>query len=138
MKRQFLVFSAALVLLFALQACSAPNDFVRPDSAIAGRVYPVTGTQAFKIAETILRWEGADHITVNRSKGCVIGTVGNVAAICAWIDQVDSDNTMVTAASRHRNFEEATAFTGTAFYWRFSEAVSIVNSGKPLPAIPPH
>lgn len=142
MKSLPLVLAASLVVLLSLQlqACS-PGGFVRSDCKGNGRVYPVSPAQAWNITKAVFRWEGADAVILHRNQDYIVGTVGkgisDDAAICVRMDPLDGDNTLVMITSRHSDFARATTFTEASFYWRFSQAVSIVNDGKPLPVAPP-
>lgn len=132
-----------LILFLALHACATSGDFVRSRSDETSRVYPVTAAQALEIAKTVFLWEGADAVRESSKKDYVMASVGTGlfsydAAMCAWIDPVDSEDTMITVATKRKDLTKATTFTESTFYWRFSQAVDIVNAGKPLPATPPN
>jgi hypothetical protein len=142
MKTSPFVLAASLFLLLTLGACATTNDFVRSGNEGTSRVYPVTAEQAWKIAKTVFRWEGADKVKENHNKDYIFASIGTGAfsydaAMCAWIDPMDSEDTMVTVATKHKDLTKATTFTESTFYWRFSQAVDIVSAGKPLPAAPP-
>ena len=142
MRTSSFVLAAYLLLLLTLGACTTTNDFVRSGSEGTGRVYPVTEKQAWDIAKTVFLWGGADTLKESRKRDYVVATIGTGffsydAAMCAWIDPMDSEDTMVTVATKHKDLTKATTFTESTFYWRFSQAVDIVRAGKPLPEAPP-
>lgn len=119
------------------------KDFVRSNADGTGRVYQVTAAQAWDIAKTVFRWEGADDISENHEEDYIIASIGKGffsydAAMCVWIDPADSENTVVAVATKRNDLTKATSFTETTFYWRFSQAVEIVNAGGTLPASPPN
>lgn len=91
----------------------------------------------------MFRWEGADDISENHKKDYIVASVGKgflsyEAAMCVWIDPVDSENTTIAVATKRNDLSKASSFTEATFYWRFSQAVEIVNTGDPLPASPPN
>ena len=142
MRTSSFVLAAYLLLLLTLGACTTTNDFVRSGSEGTGRVYPVTEKQAWDITKAVFLWEGADTLKESRKRDYVVATIGTGffsydAAMCAWIDPMDSEDTMVTVATKHKDLTKATTFTESTFYWRFSQAVDIVRAGKPLPEAPP-
>ncbi|MEJ2696396.1 MAG: hypothetical protein P8013_07080 [Candidatus Sulfobium sp.] len=125
MRSLSLTITASLLLLLALQSCATTDDFVRSGSEGTSRVYPITVKQAWDITEVVFRWEGADNIKEDRKEDYMVASVGTGvfsydAAICAWMEPVDSENTMITLASKRKDLSKATAFTQANFYWRFS------------------
>ncbi len=142
MRTSSFVQGAFLLLLLTLWGCATANDFTRSGADGTSRVYTVTQEQAWDIAKTVFRWEGADAIRESIKKDYMVASIGTGffsydAAICAWIDPVGADETMIAVASKHKDLTRATNFTEATFYWRFSQAVDIVKAGMPLPEAPP-
>ncbi len=144
----------SIVLLTALLSigslftagCSTTNDVIRVKEAGSEgttKVYPVTTDQAWEIAKTVFRWEGADAIEEHRSEGYMLTSSGpNLvswgAVMGAWIEKVDDNNTKVTVVTKRRiSMNLATTLTETTFHKRFAQGVDIVKSGQPLPRIAP-
>jgi hypothetical protein len=143
MRTSSFVLAASLVLMLTLGACATTNDFTRSRTEGTSRVYGVTEEQAWDIAKTVFRWEGADAIRESLKKDYMVASIGTGlfsydAAMCAWIDPVAGGQTMVAVATKHKDLTRATNFTEATFYWRFSQAVDIVKAGKPLPEAPPN
>jgi uncharacterized membrane protein len=142
MRTSYFVLTASLLLLLTLGACATTSDFVRSRSDGTSRVYPVTEKQAWDITKAVFLWEGAEAVKEDRKKDYIVASIGTGffsydAAMCAWLVPMDSENTMITVATKHEDLTKATTFTEATFYWRFSQAVDIVKAGKPLPAAPP-
>lgn len=135
--------SASLLLFITLHACATAGGFDRSGSDATSRVYPVSETQAREIVKTVFLWEGADAVKESHKKNYIVASIGTGmfsydAAMCAWLDSVDDENTMITVATKRKDLSKATTFTQATFYWRFSQAVEIVTAGNPLPASPPN
>jgi len=135
--------SAGIVLV---AGCATTNDVIRVKevgSEGTARVYPVTVDQAWDIAKTVFRWEGADAIEEHRVEGYMLTSSGpNLvswgAVMGAWVERVDADKTRVTVVTKRRiTMNMATTLTESTFHKRFAEAVDIVKSGQPLPRIAP-
>jgi hypothetical protein len=135
----------ALLSLFA-SGCATTNDVIRvKESGSEGttKVYPVTTDQAWDIAKTVFRWEGADAIEEHKAEGYMLTSSGpNLvswgAVMGAWIERADGDNTKVTVVTKRRiSVNVATTLTEGTFHKRFAQAVEIVKTGKPLPRIAP-
>jgi hypothetical protein len=107
-------------------------------------VYPVTADQAWEIAKTVFRWEGADAIEEHRSENYMLTSSGmNMVSygtvMGAWIDPVDQNSTKVTVVTKRRlSTNLATTLTEATFHKRFAQAVEIVKAGKKLPLAPPN
>jgi len=103
----------------------------------------VNADQAWKIARTVFRWEGADAIEEHRDEGYMLTSSGmnlvsSGAVMGAWVDPLDKNNSKVTVVTKRRIATNvATTLTETTFHKRFGQAVQIVKSGKPLPSAPP-
>jgi hypothetical protein len=143
MRTTSFVRTASLLLMLTLGACAATSDFTRSSTEGTGRVYEVTQEQAWDIAKTVFRWEGADAIRESLNKDYMVASIGtgffsHDAAMCAWIDPAGRGETTVAVASKHKDLTRATNFTEATFHWRFSQAVDIVKAGKPPPEAPPN
>jgi hypothetical protein len=131
------------LLVIALQGCAPMDAVVHSKDKGTSIVYPVTRDQAWDIAKAVFRWEGAEAIEEHRNKDYILASRGrhafhDDAVVCAWVDPVDSEDTMITVATkRNRPLDVATHFTTTTFLWRFAQAVDIIKEGKPLPVEPP-
>ena len=134
---------ALMATLLWVTGCSTTSDVLKAKSEGTSQVYPVSADQAWKIARTVFRWEGADAIEEHRdenymltSSGMNLVSAGTVMG--AWVDPVDKNNTKVTVVTKRRlSTDIATTLTETTFHKRFAQAVAIVKAGKPLPASPP-
>ena len=137
----------ALLATFVLVAGCARSmtDVLRARAAGDGttKVYPVSEDQAWEIAVTVFRWEGADAIEQHRDQGYMltssgINLVSYGAVMGAWVEPVDQDHTKVTVITKRRVATQlATTLTETTYHRRFTEAVEMVKAGNPLPALPP-
>jgi len=107
------------------------------------QVYPVNADQAWEIAMTVFRWEGADAIEQHRSEGHMLTSSGMTwvsagAVMGAWIEPIGQDNTKVTVVTKRRIATNiATTLTETTFHKRFAQAVQIIKKGERLPLNPP-
>jgi len=136
-------FGSLLLLGILLAGCATMGDVVRAKDEGTSKVYPVNADQAWDIAKTVFRWEGADAIEEHRKEGYMLTSSGmNFVSIGtvmgAWIDPIDQNNTKVTVVTKRRIATNiATTLTETTFHNRFAQAVDIVKAGKPLPVAPP-
>jgi hypothetical protein len=134
---------ALVTLLLWATGCSTTSDVLKAKSEGTSQVYQVNADQAWKIARTVFRWEGADAIEEHRDEGYMLTSSGRDlvsegTVMGAWVDPVDKNNTKVTVVTKRRlSLNMATTLTETTFHKRFAQAVAIVKAGKPLPATPP-
>lgn len=143
MRRHRAMRLAPLLLLAAAAGCQTLSDVVKAKQEGTSKVYPVTADQAWTIAMTVFRWEGADAIEEHRAEGYMltssspgIMTYGTVMG--AWIDPITSTQTQVTVVTKRRVITNIiTSLTETTFHRRFAQAVEIVQAGKRLPLTPP-
>lgn len=118
-------------------------DVVKAKDQGTAEVYPVTTDQAWTIAKTVFRWEGADAIEEHREEGYMLTSSGmnlvtSGAVMGAWVEPVDANHTKVTVVTKRRIATNlATTLTEATFQRRFAQAVAIVKAGKPLPSVPP-
>lgn len=132
-----------LLLVSLIGGCATMSDVVRSKDSGTSQVYPVDADQAWDIARTVFRWEGADAIEEHRKEGYMLTSSGmnfvSMGAVMgAWIDPVSQNTTKVTVVTKRRIATNlATTLTETTFHNRFAQAVDIVKAGKPLPASPP-
>lgn len=133
----------AVFALISLAGCATMGDVARSKSDGTAAVYPVNADQAWNIAKTVFRWEGADAIEEHRSEGYMLTssgmnmvTMGTVMG--AWVDAVDTNSAKVTVVTKRRIATNlATTLTEATFHKRFMQGVEIVKAGKPLPVAPP-
>jgi hypothetical protein len=131
-----------VTLSILVSGCSTMQDVVKvKQSGSEGttRNYAVTEAQAWEIAKTVFRWEGADAIEEHRDQHYMLTSSGvNLvswgAVMGAWVEPVKDDETKVTVVTKRRiTVNVATTLTETTFHKRFAQAVSIVKKGQPLP-----
>ena len=136
----------AVIFLFGvivIAGCATMGDVVRSKDEGTAKIYPVNGDQAWEIARTVFRWEGADAIEEHRSEGYMLTSSGvNLvsmgAVMGAWIEPVDKNNTKVTVVTKRRIATNiATTLTETTFHSRFAQAVEILKTGGKLSSKPP-
>jgi hypothetical protein len=132
-----------MVLVAVLNGCATMVDVVRAKDEGTVKVYPVNEDQAWEIAKTVFRWEGADTIEEHRAENYMLTSGGiNWASwgtvMGAWIEPVDDNNTRVTVVTKRRIATNlVTTLTETTFHKRFAQAVEIVKKGNRLPSTPP-
>jgi hypothetical protein len=143
MHKNFATIFVILGLFALLAGCATMGDVVRAKDEGTANVYPVNADQAWEIAKTVFRWEGADAIEEHKSEGYMLTSSGMNwvswgAVMGAWIEPVDKDNTRVTVVTKRRIATNvATTLTETTFHKRFAQAVEIVKKGNRLPSNPP-
>jgi hypothetical protein len=109
----------------------------------AVKTYPVSADQAWDIAKTVFRWEGADAIEEHREEGYMLTSSGPDlvswgAVMGAWIKPVSDKATEVTVVSKRRiTVNLFTTMTESTFHKRFAQAVAMVNNGETLPLTAP-
>lgn len=139
--RVLLVCAALLAM-----GCATTNDVIRvKEQGKEGttRQYDVSFDQAWEIAMTVFRWEGADAIEEHKDQHYMLTSSGmNMvswgAVMGAWIEPVDAGNTRVTVVTKRRvTINIATTLTEGTYQKRFAQAVAIIKSGQPLPLVPP-
>ena len=132
------------ILALALVAgCATMSDVMQSKDQGVSQTYPVTFDQAWTIAKTVFRWEGADAIEEHKderymltSSGMNLVTAGTVMG--AWIDPMPDGQMKVTVVTKRRiQTNMFTSLTETTFHKRFAQAVEIMKAGKPLPPTPP-
>ncbi len=133
-------------LALSVSACSTMQDVVKvKQSGAEGttKQYAVSEAQAWEIAKTVFRWEGADAIEEHRDQHYMLTSSGvNLvswgAVMGAWVEPLENDDTKVTVVTKRRvTVNVATTLTETTFHKRFAQAVNIIKQGKPLPAEAP-
>ena len=131
------------VMLAWVTGCATMGDVVKSKDEGTAQVYPVNADQAWEIAMTVFRWEGADAIEQHRSEGYMLTSSGmNLvsagAVMGAWIEPAGQNSTKVTVVTKRRIATNiATTLTETTFHKRFAQAVEIVKRGERLPLKPP-
>jgi hypothetical protein len=141
-----MVVAGLAAAVVALSGCATLNDVVSAkESGKEGltRTYPVDADQAWDIAKTVFRWEGADAIEEHRKEGYMLTSSGMSlvsygAVMGAWVEPVDRASTKVTVVTKRRvQTNVFTTLTEETFQRRFEQAVAIVKKGQPLPRTPP-
>jgi len=129
--------------LMWVAGCATAADVLKAKDQGTSQVYAVNADQAWNIARTVFRWEGADAIEEHRDEGYMLTSSGmnlvsSGAVMGAWVDPVDKNNSKVTVVTKRRIATNvATTLTEMTFHKRFAQAVAIVKAGRPLPATPP-
>ncbi len=143
MKEKVVAIFGLLLMLVWFTGCATMSDVMRSKDEGTAKVYPVNADQAWEIARTVFRWEGADAIEEHKSEGYLLTSTGMNwvsygAVMGAWIDPVDKDNTRVTVVTKRRIATNlATTLTETTLHDRFAQAVEIIKKGNRLPSKPP-
>ena len=126
-----------------MMGCATMSDVIQSKEQGTTKVYAVNSDQAWDIAKTVFRWEGTDAIEEHKKEGYMLTSSGmNMvtmgAVMGAWVEPVDTTSSKVTVVTKRRIATNlATTLTETTFHERFAEAVEIVKSGNPLPAVRP-
>jgi len=143
MNRRIAILGLLLAVSVWFAGCATMSDVVRSKDQGTAQVYPVNADQAWDIAKTVFRWEGADAIEEHRAEGYMLTSSGmNLitmgAVMGAWVEPVDKNSTRVTVVTKRRVATNiATTLTEAAFHKRFAQAVKIIKGGKSLPITPP-
>ncbi len=138
----------ALMVLASIVAtgCATINDVVAAKEAGREGVtveYDVTPDQAWEIAKTVFRWEGADAIEEHRAEGYMLTSSGmNLISpgtvMGAWVEKGLPHKTKVTIVTKRRMQTNLfTTLTESTFHKRFTQGVDLIKSGKPLPRSAP-
>jgi hypothetical protein len=131
------------IVTLLVSSCATMSDVVKDKDKGTSVVYPVTTDQAYEIARTVFRWEGCDAIEEHKEQGYMLTSSGmnwvsNGTVMGAWVEAASEGATKVTVVTERRiSIDIATTLTETTFHNRFKQAVDIVKSGQPLPALPP-
>ncbi len=137
---------AFVVLTLITSGCSTMQDVVKAkESGSEGTTknYPVTEAQAWDIAKTVFRWEGADAIEEHKEEKYMLTSSGmNMvsygAVMGAWIMPITEEDMKVTVVTKRRlTLNVATTLTESTFHKRFAQAVDLIKQGKKLPAEAP-
>ncbi len=132
-----------LVTMIVIAGCATMGDVVKSKDQGTAKIYPVTADQAWEIARTVFRWEGADAIEEHKSEGYMLTSSGmnlvsTGAVMGAWVEPVDKNNTRVTVVTKRRIATNiATTLTETTFHNRFAEAVEIIKKGGQISSSKP-
>lgn len=132
---------ATLMFVTVLAGCTATmEDVIESEDQGTAVVYPVTASEAWDIAHSVLRWEGTDLIEGHRDSGYMLTTTPSTfwstgGLVGVWIDSVDQNHTKVTIVvkKKHPGSISSLPFTESSFHKKFAQAVEIISSGKPLP-----
>ncbi len=127
-----------------LSGCATLADVMQERAEGGGttRVYAIATDQAWQIAVTVLRWEGAGPIEEHRAEGYMLTsfdanfvTAGTVAGV--WIASAPNGTGVTVVTKRKMQTNLATVLTESGFHRRFAEAVAIIGRGEPLPLVSP-
>ncbi len=129
-----------------LTGCASINDVVvAKESGKEGLTheYAITQDQAWDIARTVFRWEGADGIEEHRTEGYMLTSSGMSLAssgsvMGAWVENGTDGKVKVTVVTKRRvKTDLFIPLSEEGFHRRFTQAVAIVKSGKKLPSNAP-
>jgi hypothetical protein len=143
MERRVPAILLILAVTICFAGCATMSDVVKEKNDGTAKVYPVTSEQAWGIATTVFRWEGADAIEEHKAEGYMLTSSGmnfvSMGAVMgAWIEPVEQNSTKVTVVTKRRIATNiATTLTEATFHNRFAQAVDIVKAGKSLPVSAP-
>ena len=144
MSRRISILGLMLLVSIWIAGCSTTmGDVMKSKDQGTVTVYPVNADQAWEIAMTVFRWEGADAIEQHRSEGYMLTSSGvglwsAGTVMGAWIEPVDQGSTKVTVVTKRRVATNiATTLTETTFHKRFAQGVEIIKRGDRLPLKPP-
>ncbi len=129
-----------ILALAVVSGCTTLSDVRTSKGEGIAATYPVTFEQAWTIATTVFRWEGADAIEEHQEARYLLTRSGLNLLAGAWIDPSAEGQMQVTVVTKRR--VEAcgcifTTWTGRTIHKRFAQAVEILKAGKPLPVQPP-
>ena len=137
------IFALALIIV---SGCASLNDVVKAKEAGNEGVtknYSVAPDQAWEIAKTVFRWEGADAIEEHKSEGYMLTSSGingysYGTVMGAWIKPLGKDSAEVTVITKRRMKTDLfTTLTEETYHKRFAQAVEITRGGNPLPRVAP-
>jgi hypothetical protein len=97
------------------------------------RVYPISATDAWEIARTVFRREGAAAIEEHRADGYMLTSFGRQTFAGAWITPKGLDSSTVTVITKTHSLLY-TDLTETRFHLSFEEALGYARAGKPIPS----
>lgn len=131
----------ALVVLFNV-SCATMSDVIKSKPEGIARVYPVSEDQAWHIAFSVFRGEGAEAIEEHKadrymvtSSGVGYFTWGTLMGV--WLEPQDAFHTTVTVVTKRRMALNAvTALTESGFHQRFQRSIELSQTGKTLPIEP--
>jgi len=141
MGKQRMIMLALMATLLWATGCSTTSDVLKAKSEGTSQVYPVNADQAWKIARTVFRWEGADAIEEHRDENYMLTSSGRNlisegTVMGAWVDPVDKNNTKVTIVTKRRI---TTNIAGGGRWWgSVSDLLNFINFATffPCRAIP--
>lgn len=134
---------ALLVALVWVTGCATTANVVRAKDDGTSKIYRVSSTRAWKIAKTVLRWEGSEAVEEHRAEGYLLARSGKKwvpwgALMVTWVERIDRRHTKVTVVTKRRvGMDIATTSSEARFHKRFAQAVKIVKKGRSLPPEPP-
>ncbi|MBC3863170.1 hypothetical protein H8K32_13750 [Undibacterium jejuense] len=129
-----------------LSGCASVNDvLVAKESGKEGLTheYAITQDQAWDIARTVFRWEGADGIEEHRTEGYMLTSSGvslasSGSVMGAWVENGADGKVKVTVVTKRRvKTDLFIPLSEEGFHRRFTQAVAIVKSGQKLPLTSP-
>jgi hypothetical protein len=128
-----------LITALLLSGCASTEDVLKHKASGTAKVYPVESDRAWKIAQTILKWEGAEDIELHRPENYMTTTIGaNLVSygsvVGVWVEPAKKGSTKVTVVTMRKvSMNLATGLTETRFHDRFEQVMEYVKAGKPVP-----
>jgi len=141
-----LISTCMVAACIVLSGCASINDVVvAKESGKEGLAheYAITQDQAWDIARTIFRWEGADGIEEHRNEGYMLTSSGvslasSGSVMGAWVENGADGKVKVTVVTKRRvKTDLFIPLSEEGFHRRFTQAVAIVKSGQKLPLTSP-
>ena len=123
----------ALITAVSITGCATVNDVVAAkETGKEGVIqeYDVTADQAWEIARTVFRWEGADAIEEHRSQGYMLTSSGMTlltagTVMGAWIEGGPPKTKVTVVTKRRMQTNFFTTLTEETFHKRFAQGVQI-------------
>lgn len=140
-KRRLTVVAMLMALLWT--GCATTAQMVETKDEGTSQVYHIGTRQAWKIAKTVLQWEGTDAFEDQRSKGYMVARNGAkwvpwTSMTVVWVNRVDRKHTQVIVMTKRRIGTKSWS-SEHGIHKNFAKAVKMVKAGRSLPsALPPN
>jgi hypothetical protein len=126
---------ALILLILSIIGCTSVDNFIKEDE-YGGRAknYPINKTQSWETAKTVFRWLGAKDYEIEENRAN--NFVNWAGVMMVIIEHIDDSNTRVIAVlapSPCAPMENRPTEKDVHKY--FSQAVNMLKSGQPLPAM---
>jgi len=134
-KSKMYIIISLLLLILSIIGCTSVDNFIKEDE-YGGRAknYPISKTQSWETAKTVFRWLGAKDYEIEENRAN--NFVNWAGVMMVIIEPIDDSNTRVIAVlapSPCAPMENRP--TEKDFHKYFSQAVNMLKSGQPLPAM---